>query len=424
MAATPIYYESFEVGRIDVSEGGVSFVYDNRWRASRNAFPISLTMPLDRPEHPAHILLPWLSNLLPEAQALRTVGGRLGIAPEDVVGMLRHIGQDTAGALSIGRPREGAQPAYRPIESDAALERIINDLPAKPFLVGEAGVSMSLAGVQTKLPLAVFDGALAVPVNRAPSTHILKPDGGERLFGSVQNEALCLTLARLVGLDAAAVTTGVAGTRSYLLVTRFDRHLDAPGRWLRLHQEDFCQALGKPPAAKYEHNQTGIKGPSLKDMLGLLDEKATAADRIALLDGIIFNVLINNADSHAKNYSIYLLPDGPQLAPLYDLMCAAPCWDVTQNMAQAIDGKNRGNHIHGQHWQRLARACGLNPTAVLRRVEDLATATLAQAPAATAAVEAMPAGGHPLLGEFSGTIEHRCRAVLQNLPNVETEEAP
>ena len=38
------------------------------------------------------------------------------------------------------------------------LERIIEDLPNKPFLVGEEGVSMSLAGVQSKLAVAVDEG--------------------------------------------------------------------------------------------------------------------------------------------------------------------------------------------------------------------------------------------------------------------------
>jgi hypothetical protein len=36
-----------------------------------------------------------------------------------------------------------------------------------------------------------------------------------------------------------------------------------------LHQEDYCQALGKPPSAKYESNQTGIRGPTLKDMFDI-----------------------------------------------------------------------------------------------------------------------------------------------------------
>ncbi|KAA0575769.1 type II toxin-antitoxin system HipA family toxin [Azospirillum sp. B21] len=66
-------------------------------------------------------------------------------------------------------------------------------------------------------------------------------------------------------LKTVAVTTGKAGERSYLLVTRYDR-VQRDGRWLRVHQEDFCQALGKPPGAKYERNRSGMTGPRLVDM--------------------------------------------------------------------------------------------------------------------------------------------------------------
>jgi len=94
-------------------------------------------------------------------------------------------------------------------------------------------------------------------MNGSPSTHILKPDA-PRLWGSVQNEAFCLTLARRMKIPTPSVTTGHAGKRTYLLVKRFDR-TEVSGRWRRLHQEDYCQALGRPPFAKYEANQTGIR---------------------------------------------------------------------------------------------------------------------------------------------------------------------
>lgn len=35
---------------------------------------------------------------------------------------------------------------------------------------------MSLAGTQEKPPVALVDGAIAIPVNGASSTHILKPE--------------------------------------------------------------------------------------------------------------------------------------------------------------------------------------------------------------------------------------------------------
>ncbi|MFL5287591.1 MAG: type II toxin-antitoxin system HipA family toxin [Rhodopila sp.] len=412
MNAIPVYYETTLVGTITVAEDGPSFAYDPRWADVRGAFPVSLRTPLGSVAPPA-VLVPWLQNLLPEGAPLLTVGRTLGISPQDAVGMVEKIGRDTAGALSIGRPRRGAAPGYRPVPDEAALERIIAELPAKPFLVGEEGVSMSLAGAQYKLPMAVADGRFAIPVDGARSTHILKPDN-TRLWGSVQNEALCLVLARRAGLNAAEVTTGVAGERSYLLVTRYDRLL-RNDKWFRLHQEDFCQALGKPPGAKYEHNQTGIKGPSLTDFFTLARQYMGPGDVIAILRAVILNVLLTNVDSHAKNYSLLLSGRGARLAPLYDLMCGAAWANVTQNMAQDIGGKNRGRHIHARHWRRMAQACGLGRAAVLRNVAALAEKVAAEVASAMEEVESMPAGGHPMLQRFADEIVARCALVAANL---------
>lgn len=281
-----VCYEAQRVGTIEVTASGPEFRYEPSWLGVKWSFPISVRMPLGPAPVPTAVLLPWLQNLLPESQPLVTMGRILGSSPNDVIGLLQHIGRDTAGALVIGaQPAGDETPAYRDVPDEAALERIIDELPARPFLVGEEGVSMSLAGAQDKLPVAVRDGRISIPIHGAPSTHILKPDN-HRLNGGVQNEALCLVLAQHAGLDpalitvigpynsyayntlpfntidrrkrlpAVRVTTGKAGARSYLLVTRYDRVLQGD-TWRRIHLEDFCQALGKPPDAKYQHNQTG-----------------------------------------------------------------------------------------------------------------------------------------------------------------------
>ncbi|OPY96069.1 hypothetical protein A5906_04945 [Bradyrhizobium sacchari] len=110
------------------------------------------------------------------------------------------------GALSVGQPGTGLIAGkWREIPDKASLERILNELPRKPFLVGEDGVSMSLAGEQTKLAIALDGDTLYIPIDGAPSTHIIKPDG-ERLPGAVQNEAFCLTLARMIGISTPTVT--------------------------------------------------------------------------------------------------------------------------------------------------------------------------------------------------------------------------
>jgi serine/threonine-protein kinase HipA len=414
MNCIPVFFEQRLVGTIDIDKGGPGFTYDSSWIGLRGAFPISTTMPL-KPERIApDIFLPWAANLLPESEQLRTLGQLLGMAVTDVVGLLSAIGGDTAGALSIGQPGRTGSVQWRMLGNSEDLERIIEELPNKPLLVGDEGVSMSLAGAQTKLAVAVDDtGRICIPMNGSPSTHILKPDA-PRLWGGVQNEAFCLALARRMSIPTADVITGQAGKRTYLLVKRYDR-TDVGGRWRRLHQEDYCQALGKPPSAKYESNQTGIRGPSLKDMFAITRRHMPPTDIVRLLDMVVVNLIACNTDAHAKNYSIMIRAGGASLAPLYDVMCGAVWENVTKNLAQKIAGNSRGDRLKGTDWQRLARECGLNPKQVIDRVGALAKSAIAEAGAAESEVTAMPAGGHVILGETRAAVERRAQALLAQL---------
>jgi serine/threonine-protein kinase HipA len=414
MASLPIYFESRIVGRIEVEKTGPCFTYDPRWIGLRGAFPISLTMPL-RPECvTSEVFLPWAANLLPENEQLRTLGEIFGMARGDVVGLLSTIGGETAGALSFGQPGRTGAFFWRPVGTQADLEQLIEELPNKPFLAGDDGVSMSLAGAQTKLAVAVDgEGQICVPLLGSPSTHILKPDA-TRLVGGVQNEAFCLTLARRMHIAVPAVTTGRAGKRTYSLIQRYDRTNNGD-RWRRLHQEDFCQALGKPPSAKYESNQTGIPGPTLCDMFDLTRQYLPPTDVLRLLDIVVFQVLACNTDAHAKNYSILIRGNGASLAPMYDVMCGEAWGSVTKTFAQKIGGEGRGDSIDGSQWRRLARDCGLNPKQVFERVGALASQALKESEAAAAEVAAMPAGWHESLDLARQAVERRAHAILAKL---------
>jgi serine/threonine-protein kinase HipA len=414
MAGLPIYFESFLVGRIHVDKTGPSFTYDPAWIRLRGAFPISLTMPLLPDRVPSDVFLPWAANLLPENQQLRTLGEILGMSRSDVVGLLSTIGGETAGALSFGQPGRTGSFFWRPVATQDDLERLIEELPDKPFLVGDEGVSMSLAGAQSKLAVAIDgEGQICVPMLGSPSTHILKPNAA-RLPGGVQNEAFCLTLARRMHIAVPAINTGRAGKRTYLLVQRYDR-TNRGDRWRRLHQEDFCQALGKPPSAKYEFNQTGISGPTLSDMYDLARRQLPPTDIVRLLDIIVLHVLVCNTDAHAKNYSIMLRGNGALLAPLYDVVCGSVWASVTKSFAQRIGGESRGENLDGSHWRRLAHECGLNAKQVFERVGALASLALKESEAAAAEVASMPAGWHESLELARGAVERRAHTVLAKL---------
>lgn len=403
---TTIFYEALPVARLTF-ENEWRLDYDPSWEERRSAFPVSLTMPLRSGPIAADRLLPWLANLLPETH-LAEIGQRLKVSPQDIVGLLGHIGRDTAGALSIGAPRK-AGIHLQPVPDAEALERILDELPTKPFLVGERGVSMSLAGVQEKLPVFVDeDGAISIPVDGTPSTHILKPDT-KRLAGSVENEAFCLALARACELDVAEATIGTAGKRRYLLVKRYDRFTDSQGEIRRLHQEDLCQLTGHFPSQKYERSSTG-RGVTLKRMSNAVSDLVSPSARLTLLDAVIFNVLICNSDSHAKNYSVLIGAGGSvKMAPLYDLMCAAVYRQVDQSLPQGVAGRFNAPDLRRADWQALADELGLSGASTLRRLEKLAERVSAACDDVALQVVAFAGDPARVLEKIIHSIRKRCR---------------
>jgi serine/threonine-protein kinase HipA len=208
-------------------------------------------------------------------------------------------------------------------------------------MAGDEGVRLSLAGAQEKLAIHRSPQGISIPLGGAPSTHILKP-AIERFGGLIHNEAFCMNLARLIGLSVAPVEVGNIEGIDYLLVERYDRRWEADGepigqRLKRIHQEDFCQALGIVPERKYQNEG----GPSLKESFVLLRECSSSPvlDLNALLDAVIFNALIGNHDAHGKNFSMIYSGGKTRMAPLYDLLCTTLYTELSTKMAMKVGGE-------------------------------------------------------------------------------------
>jgi serine/threonine-protein kinase HipA len=179
----------------------------------------------------------------------------------------------------------------------------------------------------------------------------------------------------------------------------------------------------RPPSAKYEANQIGTPGPTLKDMFEVTRRHMHPTDIVRLLDMVLLNVIACNTDAHAKNYSIMVRAGGASLAPMYDVMCGEVWENVTKNFAQKIAGKSRGEDLKGRDWQRFARACGLNPKQVVDRVGALAKMALAKVEAAVTEVAGMPAGPHAILDQARQAVERRANALLAQLHELGDENA-
>ena len=425
-ASVPIWFDDLAVGQVNVAaDGSLSLRYADRWLQTAAAFPLSVTMPHRAEPYPSNVITPWLANLLPEEDQLKVLTRSLGLNQADVLAVLAEIGGDTAGALSFGaataRPLWDYTPLtsfYETADPRLALEVHFEDLGRRPFLVGEEGVRQSLAGGQKKSALAVLgpDGApvlrlpqegdvLAIPLNGAPSTLILKPDN-PNLPGITENEVWCLHMAQAIGIEAAQSTILQSTKRTAIGVLRYDRRLGRSGQLLRLHQEDFAQANGLPPGRKYERGT--LPGLDLKTLLQT-GRHVSATDALALLDQVIFNILVANTDAHAKNYSL-ILPVGaaPRLAPIYDVSTVLSWPHVVKTYAQFIDGKQRRPEtVSGRHWEAIARDIGYRPTDVKNRVQQIVDAMVANKIKVTAAVAELP-------GAAAGYVTQTAEAVENN----------
>ena len=178
-----------------------------------------------------------------------------------------------------------------------------------------------------------------------------------------------MTLARAVGLNVPSVSIRSVGNMPCIAVQRYDRSIDADGSVTRVHQEDFCQALGFPPERKYQ--QEG--GPLLRDCIGLLREWSTVAalDIRDFLDGLIFNVLIGNADAHGKNYSILYRKAERRLAPFYDLVCTLAWPELSKTPAMQIGKSDSIEMITPAHWQKMAQESRVGWPMLRERIVDL-----------------------------------------------------
>ena len=305
--------------------------------------------------------------------------------------------------------------------SDEEVVAILDELPRRPMLAGKDGLRLSLAGAQDKLPV-VFDGErIGLPLDGTPSSHILKP-AIHAFEDSVINEGFCMALAEAMQLKPAKARIHVVLDRCFLLVERYDRVVIAPGHRQRLHQEDFCQALGVVPEMKYQNEG----GPDLTQCFDLVRRatRPSAPQVLRLFDCVIFNALIGNHDAHAKNFSLLYSAKTPALAPLYDTLSTAVHPTLTPKMAMKIGSKYKFSEVQARHWGQFAEAVGLGKAQAKRRILALAKAL----PASARKLQAEPGhkfAGNGVVDRIIALIEQRCALTIRRIadPAAEGEAA-
>jgi serine/threonine-protein kinase HipA len=392
MTSLDVYLHRDLVGTLERHEQArLGFRYGPEW-VERGGEPLSLSLPLREEPFDDAECRPFFAGLLPEGDFLRSIARFFQVSAENPFSVLQEIGGECAGAVSLAPPE--SKPPFlsaagpRWLEGDD-LEELLEGMPS-PALLPDAGEEgdgfrLSLAGTRDKLPVLCEEERIGITRGNPPSTHIVKKPVAE-LQAMVANEAYCLALAAESELITAEALPLAAGDQEGLLVRRYDRRKLESEEVVRIHQEDFCQALGILPDLKYQAEG----GPSVAVCAGLIREHvfAPAVDLIAFLDALLFNLLIGNTDAHGKNFSLLLDGEGaPKLAPLYDLLSARAYWPFRRKMAMKYGGEYRGDWIRGRHLDLLATELEISPAAVRRRAREIGDRVMA---AASQARERLP----------------------------------
>jgi serine/threonine-protein kinase HipA len=416
-----IYRDGARVARLDREPAGLMLQYLPIAGGSLPA-PLSASLPVSADPLRAPAVQHYFDNLLPEGEVRELLCRQFHLDATDDFGLLARIGAESAGALSIVPSGE------LPVAEDAGFERryaaledaydlgqwlqAVQVSPAFPY----AGIPtrLSLAGAQSKTAVARFaDGRLHRSTGGA-TTHIVKL-GSDRYPHLVVNEYLCARLAAACGLRIGAAELLPyelfrRGPPEYAyLIERHDRRIDYHrGLVLRLHQEDFCQALGRSRRHKYEDGG-GIR---LDEMFAFLSDPtqliAPALDRGALLRAVLFNALIGNRDAHAKNYSLHRGDSKAELAPLYDLVCTEVYPELSRELPQSIGQARTLDAVTAADWAQLAAQLGMRPAAIRRQREQLVAAVTAALPRVIDEVMAHPAARHaaPLLAAIGQVVRN------------------
>ena len=380
---------SVRIGGIPVARlshhrnGRLSLRYLDSWidKVDDGAYPLSLSLPVRDGVHSHNVVEPFLAGLLPDNPNHRKILGSIyGISGENDFSLLGEIGRDCAGAVSIVSeddpviPEDQVPEDYQAL-TEAELAKLIRELPQRPLFAAEESFRLSLAGVNDKAAVLVKDGKVCLPRNGYPSAQILKADI-QRLPDSIRLENFCLRVASKIGLKVPKSRVLMAEDVHYMLIARYDRviaQVNGKPRLRRIHQIDFCQAVGVSPKMKYEDEG----GPNWKASFKLMENTiAPSETKIELLRRALGQVLWNNPDAHAKNYSMVVRPDGYRLAPLYDINSAAAFRDcfktVKPRLAMSVGGEFDPTKLTGQHWARFASDARVQPGLVRSELLSMA----------------------------------------------------
>ena len=362
------------------SSADARFTYAADYLNAPEAVAISFSLPLRSEPFSAEQTKCFFDGLLPEGFTRRAVASNLHLDENDYVQILYQLGRECIGALRVYQKGETPQASYDKLTHEQVRELAREGATESAAVVIESRLSLAGATGKVGLYRDPKTGEWYLPRGTAPSTHIVK-QSHVRLERIVPNELLCLLTAKQCGIDVPETTIidlGSGEDEDILLASeRFDRRFSEQSAFanelpmpLRLHQEDFAQALGIPASRKYENGDR-----HLAKMFALLRTHSSQPieDQLKLWDRIVFNCLIGNTDGHLKNYSLLYGEDlkTVRLAPAYDVINTVGYKGMTHEMSFMIGNAKRIEDVTRDSFRMAAREAGLGERMALNRLDEM-----------------------------------------------------
>lgn len=320
----------------------ILFNYGKSYLERKNAISIyEPELPLQAGEIPLSdgLSMPsCIRDASPDAWGRRVlINRKLGLKGDDAskielseLAYLLESGSDRFGALDF----QLSATQYTPRVSDQAsldelmqsAERVEKGVPLSPDLDKALQHGSSLGGARPKALISTDD-----------KKFIAKFSASADLYSVVKAEFIAMRLAKLAGLNVAAVKLERALGKDALLVERFDREKARQG-WFR---KPIVSAL-----TLFSLDEMMAMYASYQDLADIIRHRfinSTEALR-ELYGRLVFNILCGNTDDHARNHAAFW--DGKNLAltPAYDV-CPQPRTGNEASQAMLIHDRNRMSQL-------------------------------------------------------------------------------
>jgi serine/threonine-protein kinase HipA len=361
----------------EIPGGDPAFTYTEDY-ATSGEIALSARLPIQRATFTFGRVLPYLRGLLPENSDVRARWAReFGVTPNDSFGLLGAMGWDCPGAVQFCHPEQLDALAARSHDyvsiGESGIAARLRELGTQAASWTMREEHWSLGGQQEKIALTYLDGQWLEAHGSGATTHILKP-GVNSLKHQALVEHLTMRAASFLNIDVAPTEYHRFEDQWAIVITRFDRNVIAGNEVLRIHQEDFTQALGRLPEFKYEAS----KGPGLQDMAQLItrDSVSLQGDRLGLADFLIINAVAGAPDGHSKNVGLLRTGGGSTIAPLFDLATglAYESENVDRKIALSIGGERQISRVFRQQWDKAAAVLRIDSDVFISRVNGMAQA--------------------------------------------------